>query len=121
MRGMYGLDGANRTIAVASYAPNDYGLYDMAGNVAEWTSSQYDESSSVFVHDLNPSYERNSKEDDPIALKRKVIKGGSWKDVAYYLQCGTKSYEYEDTAKCYIGFRNVRTYLGKDVAAFEGF
>ena len=121
MRGMYSLDGANRTIEVASYAPNDYGLYDMAGNVAEWTSSQYDEASSVFVHDLNPSYERNSKEDDPISLKRKVIKGGSWKDVAYYLQCGVKSYEYEDTAKCYIGFRDVRTYLGKDVAAFEGF
>jgi sulfatase modifying factor 1 len=45
--------------------------------------------------------------------KRKVIRGGSWKDVGYYLQTSSRTYEYQDTAKCYIGFRNVMTYLGR--------
>jgi len=46
-------------------------------------------------------------------LKRKVIRGGSWKDVGYYLQTSARTYEYQDTSKCYIGFRNVMTYLGR--------
>ena len=54
-------------------------------------------------------------------LKRKVIRGGSWKDVAYYLQNGTRSYEYQDSAKSYIGFRNARTYLGRDVQSYDGY
>ncbi len=121
MRGMYGLDGANKTISVGTYAPNDYGLYDMAGNVAEWTSGAYNESAYNFVHDLNPDYKYNAKIDDPAVLKRKVIRGGSWKDIAYYLQCGVRSYEYQDTAKSYIGFRNVRSYLGKDASFYKGY
>jgi formylglycine-generating enzyme required for sulfatase activity len=40
-------------------------------------------------------------------MKRKVVRGGSWKDVGYYLQTGTRSYEYQDTTKSYIGFRCV--------------
>ncbi len=121
MRGMYALDGAARTISVASYIPNDYGLYDMAGNVAEWTSASFDDASYSFTHDLNPDYHYNAKKDDPISRKRKVIRGGSWKDVAFYLQCGVRSYEYQDTAKCYIGFRNVRSYLGRDAASWDGY
>jgi formylglycine-generating enzyme required for sulfatase activity len=38
-------------------------------------------------------------------MKRKVVRGGSWRDVAFYLQNGTRDYEYADTAKAYIGFR----------------
>ena len=45
-------------------------------------------------------------------MKRKVIRGGSWKDIAYYLQVGTRTYEFQDSTKSYIGFRNVRSYLG---------
>jgi len=121
MRGMYALDGANRTISVASYNPNDFGLYDMAGNVAEWTSGAFDDASSNLTHDLNPVYSYNAAKDAPIGLKRKVIRGGSWKDVAYYLQNGTRSYEYQDSAKSYIGFRNARTYLGRDVQSYDGY
>ena len=121
MRGMYALDGANRTTVIASYQANGYGLYDMAGNVSEWTIGSYDDAASNFTHDLNPNYTYNAKGNDSDAKRRKVIKGGSWKDIGYYLQCGIKSYEYQDTSKSYIGFRNVRSYLGKDVQSWEGY
>lgn len=113
LRGNYIDDGGLHTVRVNSYNPNDYGLYCMAGNVAEWTSNAFDESAYNFAHDLNPDYTYDAKDSDPSALKRKVIRGGSWKDVGYYLQTSTRTYEYQDTAKCYIGFRCVQTYLGR--------
>ena len=51
-------------------------------------------------------------------MKRKVIRGGSWKDVAYFLQCGARDYEFQDTAKSYIGFRTVQSFLGRDLKDF---
>lgn len=114
LRGNYLDDGGFHTVVVGHYAPNDYGLYDMSGNVAEWTSNAFDESAYNFAHDLNMDYSYEAKETDPPTLKRKVIRGGSWKDVGYFMQVGTRSYEYQDTAKCYIGFRCVQTYLGRD-------
>ncbi|MCC6383617.1 MAG: SUMF1/EgtB/PvdO family nonheme iron enzyme [Bacteroidia bacterium] len=118
MRGNYLDDGGFYTVKVTSYWPNDYGLYCMAGNVAEWCSDAFDESSYNFTHDLNPQYEYEANENDPVALKRKVIRGGSWKDVGYYLQTSTRSYEYQDTAKCYVGFRCVMDFLGRDKSDF---
>ncbi len=112
LRGRYVDDGALYSNAVGSYDMNEFGLYDMAGNVAEWTASTFDESSYVFTHDMNPNYQHNARPDDPIIMKRKVIRGGSWKDIAYYLQTSTRTYEYQDSAKSYIGFRNVRAYMG---------
>lgn len=113
LRGNYVDDGGFHTVKVNSYSPNDYGLYCMAGNVAEWTNNAYDESAYNFSHDLNPDYQYDANENDLPALKRKVIRGGSWKDVSYYLQTGTRTYEYQDTAKSYIGFRCVMSYLGR--------
>ncbi len=114
LRGNYVDDGGLHTLVVGHFAPNDYGLYDMAGNVSEWCADAYDESAYNFAHDLNMSFAYEAKETDLPVLKRKVIRGGSWKDVGYYLQVGSRSYEYQDTAKCYIGFRCVETYLGRD-------
>jgi gliding motility-associated lipoprotein GldK len=111
LRGNYTDDGAQTTIKVASYEPNEWGLYDMAGNVAEYTCSAYDESAFMFTHDLNPDYKYNAKPSDPPSMRRKVIKGGSWKDISQYLQVSSRTYEYQDTAKSYIGFRCVRTAL----------
>jgi formylglycine-generating enzyme len=113
LRGNYVDDGGFHTVKVTSYSPNDYGLYCMAGNVAEWTNNAFDESAYSFAHDLNMDYVYEAKDTDPAALKRKAIRGGSWKDIGYYLQTGTRTYEYQDTAKCYIGFRCVMTYLGR--------
>jgi len=114
MRGSYQDDGGVYTVKATSYWPNDYGLYCMAGNVSEWTSNAFDESAYSFTHDISTDYEYEAQESDPPAMKRKVIRGGSWKDVQYYLQTGTRSYEYQDTSKCYIGFRCVQSFLGRD-------
>jgi len=111
-RGDVTKDGAFYTSKVGEYDPNDYGLYDMAGNVAEWTRDAFDESAYSYTHDLNPSYEYNAKKEDQPVLKRKVVRGGSWKDIAFFLQNGTRTYEYQDTAKSYIGFRCVRAHMG---------
>jgi len=113
MRGSYIDDGGVTTVGIYSYNPNSYGLYCMAGNVAEWTSNAFDEDAYDFEHDLNPDYQYNAGDNEPNVLKRKVIRGGSWKDVGYYLETSSRSYEYQDTAKCYIGFRCVMTYLGR--------
>jgi formylglycine-generating enzyme required for sulfatase activity len=56
---------------------------------------------------------RTGKENSPITMKRKVIKGGSWKDVAYFIQNGSRTYEYQDTSKSYVGFRCIQTYIGR--------
>ena len=112
LRGNYIDDGALISTDVASYSANEFGLYDMAGNVAEWTSGAYDESAYVFTHDMNPNYQYNARIDDPPVMKRKVIRGGSWKDIGYFLQVSSRTYEYQDSAKSFIGFRNVRSYMG---------
>lgn len=111
MRGNYVSDNSERatTLKVANFVANSYGLYDMAGNVAEWTSTAFDESGYELMSDFSPEFQYNAKPDDPPALKRKVIRGGSWKDIAYYLQVSTRSFEYQDSAKAYVGFRCVRS------------
>src|SRR4051812_14660774 len=106
-RGNYPEDGGFYTVRADAYWPNDFGLYCMAGNVAEWTSSVYYEGAYNFEHDMNPDIRYNAKEQDPPRMKRKVIRGGSWKDVGYFLETSTRTYEYQDTAKSYIGFRSV--------------
>lgn len=112
LRGNYVDDGGFITVPVGSYEPNDYGLYDMSGNVSEWTANAFDESAYIFMHDMNPDYKYNAKPNDPPALKRKVVRGGSWKDIGYFLQVGTRTFEYQDSATTHIGFRCVRTYTG---------
>ncbi|WP_243751597.1 T9SS ring complex lipoprotein PorK/GldK [Niastella caeni] len=106
-RGNYPEDGAFYTARADAYWPNDFGLYCMSGNVAEWTSSLFYEGSYNFQHDMNPDIRFDAKDDDPPRMKRKVIRGGSWKDVGFFLQTSTRNYEYMDTAKSYIGFRCV--------------
>ena len=109
LRGNYVEDGGIATMKVGSYDANEYGLYDMSGNVAEWTIDAYDEAGYSYLNDFNPSFKYNALPDDPPAMKRKVIRGGSWKDINYFLQVSTRSYEYQDETKSYIGFRCARS------------
>lgn len=113
-RGNYPEDGGLYTVRADAYWPNDFGLYNMAGNVAEWTSSAYFENSYNFVHDLNPDIRYDVQDGDAEAKMRKVLRGGSWKDIGYYIQTGTRHWDYSNVSKSYIGFRCVSTYLGRD-------
>ncbi len=108
-------DGAMITDYIMEYAPNDFGLYNMAGNVNEWVYDVYRPLSFQDVDDLNPirkdgfldeakgyDYENfNSLINDNV----RVYKGGSWKDVAYWLSPGTRRFIEEDSATSTIGFR----------------
>jgi gliding motility-associated lipoprotein GldK len=107
LRGDYSSDQAMYTVEAKSYLANDFNLYNMAGNVSEWTGSSYDPGAYEYVSSLNPNLSLNEE-------KRKVIRGGSWKDVAYFLRVSSRDYEYADTARSYIGFRTVQDYLGSE-------
>lgn len=113
-RGNYVADGYIYPGIVGHYHPNDFGLFDMSGNVAEWCEDAFDKSATNFTHDLNPYYIYYAKKTDSPAKKRKVIRGGSWKDISFYTTVAAKTYEYQDTCKSYIGFRCVQGYIGRD-------
>ena len=117
LRGNYVADSQTTTTAmkVGKFDPNPFGLYDMAGNVAEWTSTAFFEAGYNVIDDLNPELQYDAYPDDPAVMKRKVIRGGSWKDMAYFIRTSTRSYEYQDTAKSYIGFRCVRSSFRNDL------
>ena len=112
-RGDYIADQILYTAEAESYWPNDYGLYNMSGNVSEWTDSNYEKGANDFVAGLNPNIE--GSEDN----KFKVVRGGSWKDVAHFLKVSTRDYEKKDIKRSYIGFRTVQSYLGEDVGFQE--
>ena len=118
-RGNYPEDGGLYTVKADAYFPNDYGLYNMSGNVAEWTSSAFHENAYSFLHDLNPDLKYDAKDDDSDSEKRKVIRGGSWKDIGFFLQTGTRHWEFQDTTKSYIGFRCALTFLGRSINDFN--
>lgn len=105
LRGDYASDNALYTVEARSYEPNGYNLYNMAGNVSEWTNTTYDPNSYEYMSTMNPNVidEKN---------RRKVIRGGSWKDTAYMLQVNTRDFEYQDSARSYIGFRTVQDFMG---------
>lgn len=105
VRGDYAADGALYTVEAVSYNPNGFGLFNMAGNVAEWTNTAYNQMSYYMGSTMNPNVEN-------IENHRKIVRGGSWKDVAYFLEVGSRDWEYGDTARSYIGFRTVQDYLG---------
>ncbi|WP_226064175.1 type IX secretion system lipoprotein PorK/GldK [Kaistella polysaccharea] len=95
--------GYTYTAPVKTFPRNGFGLYDMAGNVAEWTESPYNNSTYQFASTLNP-YLSGQAAKEP----RKSVRGGSWKDVGYLLMTGYRDYERKDSARSFIGFRTVQ-------------
>ena len=116
-------DGAIITEQIYAYPANDFGLYNMAGNVNEWVYDVYRPLSFQVENDLNPirrngyldeakNYDKknnNSIIDD----KLRVFKGGSWSDVAYWLAPGTRRFLDQDSATATIGFRCAMIGVGR--------
>ncbi|WP_026462395.1 gliding motility lipoprotein GldJ [Adhaeribacter aquaticus] len=112
-------DGAMITEYIYAYPPNDFGLYNMAGNVNEWVVDVYRPLSFQDVEDLNPVRHKGGFSDPAtdyasgpeggfqslITDEVRVYKGGSWKDVAYWLVPGTRRFMTQDSATATIGFR----------------
>lgn len=112
MKGNYLQDGNLITSRVGIYPPNEFGLYDMAGNVSEWTATAYTESVDRYTSDMNPDFRYNAAKEDPYRMKRKIVRGGSWKDVSNFVRSDLRMWEYQNEQRSYIGFRCVRTQVG---------
>ena len=91
------------TAPVKKFPKNGFGLYDMAGNVAEWTESPYNNSTYQFSSTLNPYLSNQAYKE-----VKQVVRGGSWKDGGYAVMTGYRDWERKDSARSYIGFRTVQ-------------
>ena len=111
-RGNYTMDGNIITSKVGIYSANSNGLYDMAGNVAEWTSTVYTEAGVLSMSDLNPTLKYNAALEDPYALKKKSVRGGSWKDPESFIKSAWRTSEFQNAGRSFVGFRCVRTQVG---------
>ncbi len=107
--GNYTDDGNLITSKVGIYGANSNGLFDMAGNVAEWTSTVFTESGVDAMSDLNPELRYAAAKEDPYILKRKSVRGGSWKDPLSLIRSAWRAWEYQNQPRSYIGFRCVRS------------
>ena len=113
------LDGWTRTSPVGSFPPNGFGLYDMAGNVWEWTDDWYaaDRASDAAHGCCSPGEAGGGTRDgslDPnqpeIAIPRKVVKGGSHlctPQYCYRYRPAARQPQMIDTATSHIGFRTI--------------
>lgn len=108
-RGNYTQDGSLITSKCGIFSANSNVLYDMAGNVAEWTSTVYTEAGVESMADINPELSYNAAKEDPYRLKKKSVRGGSWKDPESMIRSAWRSYEYQNQPRSFIGFRCVRT------------
>jgi len=110
------------TVSIYEYAPNDFGLYNMAGNVNEWVFDIYRPLNFQDMEDLNPIRKSDfldSEEDydsenfnSMINNESRVFKGGSWSDGAMWLSPGTRRFLDQDSSSATIGFRCATTALG---------
>ncbi|GLR88503.1 formylglycine-generating enzyme family protein [Bradyrhizobium iriomotense] len=120
-----GEDGFERTSPVMAFPANGYGLYDMIGNVWEWTSDWWSprhqaDAVKPCCIPLNPRGGREEASFDPcqpsIRIPRKVLKGGSHLCAPNYCRRyrpAARHAEPVDTSTCHVGFRCVvRSPLG---------
>jgi sulfatase modifying factor 1 len=85
---------------VGNYYPNGYGLYDMVGNVWEWVYDWFDPGYYSQSPDSNPR--------GPASGELKVLRGGSWHNMAMGLRVGIRNTEYPMNTGDGVGFRCVK-------------
>jgi formylglycine-generating enzyme required for sulfatase activity len=108
-------DGFEGTAPVGSFPPNGYGLYEMAGNVWEWTTDWYQDHRRIehvccTVHnprggERDGSYEAGAP---GARIPRKVMKGGSYLCAPNYCRRyrpAARMAQEVDTSICHLGFR----------------
>ncbi|MBA8958434.1 formylglycine-generating enzyme required for sulfatase activity [Rhodococcus percolatus] len=117
--------GYGTTTAVGSYPPNEYGLFDMAGNVWEWTADWYSDRHADTAESCcaprNPRGPGMSESFDPrqpqFRVPRRVIKGGSFLCADSYCRRyrpAARRPQMVDTGMSHIGFRCVTALPGSD-------
>ncbi|ANI89058.1 hypothetical protein A9P82_07005 [Arachidicoccus ginsenosidimutans] len=84
-----------------------YGIVDLADNVSEWTNTSYYEGGDNFENRFNPDIQWGKIDSDSKSKRRKVVRGGSWKDTPQFKTSYNRFYEDMDGAHSYIGFRVV--------------
>ncbi len=112
-------DGYQRTAPVGTYPPNDYGLYDMAGNVWEWTLDWYADrheeakgcctSPRLQERRMKGSYDPDQPQ---FRIPRRVLKGGSFlcaDEYCHRYRPAARRPQMIDTGMSHIGFRCVET------------
>jgi len=90
-RGQY----RKKTVSVASFSPNTWGLYDMHGNVWEWCSDWYGDYPSNAVTDP----------DGPYSGTGRVLRGGGWVSYARPCRSANRGLRTPDYRLYYYGFR----------------
>ncbi len=112
-------DGNFYTAACNAFKPNDKGFYNLSGNVAEWTdaygsyNSYTDEASQTdrlfenfkIRFPNSPLSSLTPQQVDAYLKEFKIVKGGSWYTIPFYLQPGANQYFSQSERHCYLGFR----------------
>lgn len=86
---------------VASFKPNNYGLFDVMGNVWEWCEDLYDENYYAVSEPENP------KGPESTPRERRVIRGGSWMSFKHFLRVALRNYQNPEMKNDHTGFRCV--------------
>jgi len=83
------------------------GLYNLADNISEWMITSYYEGSENFQNRFNPDIQFGTPESQSKFQRRKVIRGGSWKDSPSMVTTDNRTYDDMDATHSYLGFRVV--------------
>nr|VFJ48670.1 MAG: Formylglycine-generating enzyme, required for sulfatase activity, contains SUMF1/FGE domain [Candidatus Kentron sp. DK] len=93
-------DGYPNTAPVGSFSPNGFGLYDMSGNVYEWTCSRY-----------QAPYDGSEQRCVAKGVdSRRVVRGGSWLNEPRFLRSASRDRNFSDEANYFVGFRIARAF-----------